>query len=69
MAASGKLRNFGHVLKLLYIDLTERVSFVLGEAFFTFPALEEKLRLYQQQNFAQLWIRDSRTVNAAKKCQ
>ena len=49
------------------MDLVERVSFVLGETFFTFPALEEKLRLYQQQNFVQLWIRDSRTVSAAKK--
>ena len=50
------------------MNLAERVSFVLGEAFFTFPALEEKLQLYQQQNFVQLWIRDSRTVSAAKKC-
>ena len=41
------------------MDLVKRVSFVLGETFFTFHALEEKLRLYQQQNFVQLWIRDS----------
>ena len=48
------------------MDLAERVS-CSGRIVFTFPALEDKLRLYQQQNFVQLWIRDSRTVSAAKK--
>ena len=49
------------------MDLAECVSFALGKTLFTFPALEVKLRLHQQQNLDQLWIQDSRTVSAAKK--
>lgn len=43
------------------------VTFLIGERFKTFTDLENKLKEYEVATSTKFWIRDSRTVNAARK--
>ena len=45
----------------------EDVSFAVGETFGSFDALLTRIRAYEQAKFVQLWKRDCRTIEAAKK--
>ena len=45
----------------------EDVTFQLGELFKTFEELECKLKLYENATLTKFWMRDCRTVNAARK--
>ena len=46
---------------------TASVSFKLGEKFYSFDELEAKLDLYKKEAFVELWRRDCRTIEAARK--
>lgn len=43
------------------------VSFNVGDKFSSFAELDEKISLYSSTNYVQLWKRDARTIEAAKK--
>ena len=43
------------------------VTFSLGEAFDSFVTLDKKINEFKKANFVELWKRDARTVEAAKK--
>ena len=43
------------------------VSFAVGESFSSFQELESKVKLYEEEQYVQLWKRDSRTVQTAQK--
>ena len=43
------------------------VTFTVGELFQTYDMLERKLDEYKQKNFVELWKRDARTIEAARK--
>lgn len=45
----------------------QAVTFSIGERFSSYKDLEEKIKLYEVSNYCQLWKRDSRTVEAARK--
>ena len=40
-------------------------TFKLGERFDSFAELEEKITQYEQENYVNLWVRSSRTIEAA----
>ncbi|KAL1470285.1 hypothetical protein MTO96_040524 [Rhipicephalus appendiculatus] len=42
-------------------------TFSVGDEFASFAALEEKVSLYSSTNYVQLWKRDTRTIEGAKK--
>ena len=46
---------------------SDKVSFVVGECFDSFAALESKINVFEKDNFVQLWKRDPRSVEAASK--
>ena len=53
---------------MLHVDHTcHTVSFSVGESFETFEKLERKIKEYEQARSVQLWRRDSRTVDAARR--
>ena len=39
----------------------------LGDKFSSYEQLNNKIKEYEKANFVQLWKRESRTINAAKK--
>ena len=41
------------------------LTFKLGESFDSFAALEEKIKQYERENYVNLWVRNSRTIEAA----
>ena len=43
------------------------LSFSAGESFQTFEELEDKIKEYEQARSVQLWRRDSRTIDAARR--
>lgn len=43
------------------------VTFRVGDRFTSFTELEAKIEAYSQAHFVQLWRRDARTIEAAKK--
>ena len=48
------------------VDGMEAV-FSVGDKFKSFDELQDKVHRYEELEFVKLWIRDSRTVTAAKK--
>ena len=49
----------------------ESKKFCLREHFTSYDDLKEKMKKYEKENFVNVWIRDSRTIEAArvkKKC-
>ena len=44
----------------------ESKKFCLGEQFTSYNDLKEKLENYQEENFLNVWIRDSRKIGAAR---
>ena len=46
---------------------SDEVSFCVGDLFFTFQELDNKLKAYEKAHFVQFWKRDARTIEAAKK--
>ena len=44
----------------------ESKKFCLGEHFTSYDDLREKTKMYEEQNFVNLWIRDSRTIEATR---
>ena len=44
----------------------ESEKFCLGEHFTSYDDLQEKLKQYEEENFVNVWIRDSRTTEAAR---
>ena len=44
----------------------ESEKFCLGEHFTSYDDLQEKLKQYEEENFVNVWIRDSRTIEAAR---
>ncbi|KAL1470613.1 hypothetical protein MTO96_004564 [Rhipicephalus appendiculatus] len=49
------------------IPATGDINFNVGDKFSTFAELEEKISRYSAANYVQLWKRDARTIQAAKK--
>ena len=45
----------------------ERVHFSLGEDFKTYTDLMEKIEKFKKTNFVDLYVRDSRSIEAAQK--
>ena len=45
----------------------EGVTFQIGDRFNSFEELECKLKLYENATSTKIWMRDCRTVNAARK--
>ncbi|KAL1480201.1 hypothetical protein MTO96_051236 [Rhipicephalus appendiculatus] len=43
------------------------ITFHVGDRFGSFSELEKAIAAYSSTNFVQLWKRDARTINAAKK--
>lgn len=46
---------------------TEAPIFHVGETFKTFEEVESKLKLYERATSTKFWMRDCRTVDAARK--
>ena len=46
---------------------SQTVSFVLGDCFDSFSAVEERLKKYKAANYVEFWKRDSRTIEAAQR--
>ncbi|KAH9372829.1 hypothetical protein HPB48_021550 [Haemaphysalis longicornis] len=46
---------------------TPELTFRLGDQFSSFAELEKKVTTYSSAHFVQLWKRDARTIEAAKK--
>ena len=44
----------------------ESKKFCLGEHFTSYDDLKEKMKKSEEENFVSLWIRDSRSIEAAK---
>ena len=44
----------------------ESKKFCLGGHFTSYDYLKEKMKKYKEENFVNVWIRDSRTIEAAK---
>ena len=44
----------------------ESEKFCLGEHFTSYDDLQEKLKQYEEENFVNVWIRDSHTIEAAR---
>ena len=44
----------------------ESKKFCLGEHFASYDDLRGKMKKYEEDNFVKLWIRDSRTIEAAR---
>lgn len=49
------------------LPATEDISFSVGDKFSTLAELEEKISRYSAANYVQLWKRDTRTIQAARK--
>ena len=45
----------------------DRATFTVGDRFSTFQKLRDKISEYEKSNFVQLWKREARTIDAAKK--
>ena len=43
----------------------ESKKFCLGEHFTSYDDIKEKLKKYEEENFVNVWIRDSRSIEAA----
>lgn len=52
--------------EILY-DAGDSVTFSVGELFQTYKLLERKLDEYKKKNYVELWKRDARTIEAARK--
>ena len=44
----------------------ESNTFCLGEHFTSYNDIKEKMKKYEEENFVNLWIRDSCTIEAAR---
>ena len=44
----------------------ESKKFCLGEHFTSYDDLKEKMKKYGEENFVNVWITDSRTIEAAR---
>ena len=44
----------------------ESKTFCLGEHFTSYDDIKEKMKKYEEENFVNLWVRDSRTIEAAR---
>ena len=44
------------------------MSLTDGDKFQSFALWEEAVKEYELENYVQLWRRDARTIQAAKKC-
>ena len=44
----------------------ESRKFCLGEQFTSYDDLKEKMKKYEEENFVNIWIRDSGTIEAAR---
>ena len=44
----------------------ESKKIYLGEHFTSYDDLREKMKMYEEENFVNLWIKDSRTIEAAR---
>ena len=40
--------------------------FCLGEHFTSYNDIKEKMKKYEEENFVDLWVRDSHTIEAAR---
>ena len=49
------------------VSMDDSVNFIVGERFETYEKLEEKLKKYKTKTFCELWKRDARTIEAARK--
>ena len=43
----------------------ESKKFCLGEHFTSYDDLKEKMKKYEKEHFVNIWMRDSRTIEAA----
>ena len=43
------------------------IAFTSSESFSSFVLLKEAIKKYEDTNFVKLWIRDARTIEAARK--
>ena len=58
----------GHVIQDTRVDVDGmEAKFSVGDKFKSFDELQAKVHRYKELEFVKLWIRDSRTVTAAKK--
>ncbi len=46
---------------------SSRLSFCIGEKFYSFTDLEVKVKSFETANATKFWIRDSRTIESARK--
>ena len=44
----------------------ESKMFCLGKHFTSYDDIKEKMKKYEEENFVNLWVRDSRTIEAAR---
>ena len=44
----------------------ESKTFCLGEHFTSYDDIKEKMKKYEEENFVNLWVRDSRIIEAAR---
>ena len=44
----------------------ESKKFYIGQHFTSYDDLKEKMKKYEVENFVNVWIRDSRTIEAAR---
>ena len=44
----------------------ESKTFCLGEHFTPYDDIKEKMKKYEEENFVNLWVRDLRTIEAAR---
>lgn len=49
------------------LPVSSELTFRLGDQFSSFAELEEKITAYSSTHFVQLWKKDARTIEAAKK--
>jgi zinc finger SWIM domain-containing protein 3 len=41
--------------------------FAVGDKFFSYKAVEEKIKLFEESNYVQVWKREARTIKGAQK--
>ena len=44
----------------------ESKKFCLGELFNSYDDVKEKMKKYEEENLVNIWVRDSRTIEAAR---
>ena len=62
----GPKQSFSCSFRIIWKKIMESKTFCLGELFTFYDDIKEKMKKYEEENFVNLWVRDSRTIEAAR---